>query len=106
MALTFSNRETFLVLQWLEGRPERHDFFRKLAKTLAAITTETAVPRLADAILAELESELPKLDGIAGEMLQSGLRRVAFYELALALVLETGATLGQLPEPACAARWQ
>jgi hypothetical protein len=97
MALTFSNRETFLVLQWLEGVPERHEFFRNLAKTLACITTETAVPRLADAILAELESEFPKLDGIAGEMLQSGLRRVAFYELALALVLETGAKTTFIP---------
>jgi hypothetical protein len=90
MALTFSNRETFLVLQWLESRAERYYYFTSLARRLATINSETAVPHLADAILTELESELPKLDGIAGELLQSGLRRVAFYELALALVLETG----------------
>jgi hypothetical protein len=92
MPLTYSNRETFLVLQWLEGKPERHGYFKDLARRLAGINADTAVPRLAEAILAELELELPKLDGIAAEMLQSGLRRVAFYELALALVLETGST--------------
>ena len=97
MALTFSNRETFLVLQWLESKPERHHYYASLARSLAAINSETAVPRLADAILTELESELPKLDGIAGEMLQSGLRRVAFYELALALVLDTGAKTPFVP---------
>jgi hypothetical protein len=97
MALTFSNRETFLVLQWLESRPERYRYFRDLARRLAGITAETAVPRLAGAILAELELEMPKLDGLAAEMLQSGLRRVAFYELALALVLETGATASLVP---------
>ena len=97
MALTFSNRETFLVLQWLEGKPERHHHYASLARRLAAINSETAVPHLADAILTELESELPKLDGIPGELLQSGLRRVAFYELALALVLDTGAKTAFVP---------
>jgi hypothetical protein len=97
MALTFRNRETFLVLQWLENKPGRHHHFTDLARRLADMTAETAVPRLARAILTELESELPKLDGIAAEMLQSGLRRVAFYELALALVLETGATASLVP---------
>jgi len=99
MALTFSNRETFLVLHWLESKPERRHSYASLASSLAANNSETVVTRLADAILAELESELPKLDGIAGEILQSGLRRVAFYELALAFVLYTGATTTFGPAP-------
>ena len=44
---------------------------------------DTAVRGLASAILAELETELPRLDGLAGEFLQSGLMRVQLYELAL-----------------------
>jgi hypothetical protein len=55
------------------------------------------VAHLAEAILMELELELPKLGGIAEQMLRSGLRRVAFYELALALLLETGSATSVAP---------
>ena len=42
----------------LEGKPERHDFFTNLASQLAGVDSETAVARLAEAILMELELEL------------------------------------------------
>jgi hypothetical protein len=41
MALTFSNRETFLVLQWMESEPMRRQHFTNLARRLAGINTET-----------------------------------------------------------------
>jgi hypothetical protein len=92
MALTFSNRETFLVLHWLESQPGRQRYFTDLARSLARVNTDAAVSRLAEALLVALERELPKLDGIADAMLQAALSRVAFHELALALVLQTGSS--------------
>jgi hypothetical protein len=100
MSLTFSNRETLLTLQWLESIPERRERFNALAARFAITNPDTAVPGLANAILAELETELPRLDGLAGEFLQSGLMRVQLYELALALVLDAGA---RAPVPTVAA---
>jgi hypothetical protein len=91
MALTLSNRETFLVLNWIEEDEARMERCRRLATQACKGDAARAVPRLSDAIYSELKAELPDLDGIVREMLESGLRRVNFYELAMVFVLETGA---------------
>ncbi len=89
MALTLSNRETFLALQWIEAEPGRRAHFRELATNLQKRYQEAAIPRLSDAILLELEEALPKVEGLAGELLKSGMLKVNFYEFALALILES-----------------
>src|SRR5688572_13888000 len=89
MALTLSNRETFLALNWLESEPERHEHFRHMAARLSERYREAAIPQLSDAIFSRLQDDLPKLDGFASELLNSGLSKINFYELALALILES-----------------
>jgi hypothetical protein len=90
MALTLTNRETFVVLHWLESDPARITHVRDHARRLASQDRAIAVPRLSDIIYDALARELPALDGVAAALLQAGLKRVNFYELALALLLETG----------------
>jgi hypothetical protein len=89
MALTLSNRETFLALQWLESDPQRREHFKSLAAQLSQRHHEAAIPKLSDAIYAALQEELPKLDGLAAQLLSSGTAKINFYELALALILES-----------------
>ena len=91
MALTVSNRETFAVLDWLDGDPERREYWRARARKLSSLDTATAVPSLSNMIYEELSKEIPELGGVSAELLKSGLYRVNFYELALALLLESGA---------------
>jgi hypothetical protein len=86
MSLTFSNRETFLVLQWIEDDAERLERCRALARQLAKGDASTGIPRLGDAILTLLQTEVPSLQGIARELLESGMRRVNYFELALAFI--------------------
>ncbi len=88
MALTLSNRETFLALQWLESDPQRREHFRQMASRLSQRYQEAAIPRLSDAIFSSLQEDLPKLDGLASGLLTSGLSRINFYELSLALIME------------------
>ena len=94
MALTLSNRETFLALQWLESDPARRDHFYQMAARLSQRYREAAIPQLSDAIFSSLQEELPKLDGFASELLNSGLCKINFYELALALILEAESKTG------------
>jgi hypothetical protein len=89
MALTLSNRETFLALQWLESDPDRREHFRQLASRLSQRYQEAAIPQLSDAIFSSLQDSLPKLDGFASDLLSSGLSKINFYELSLALILES-----------------
>jgi hypothetical protein len=102
MALTLSNRETFLALQWLESDPDRREHFRHLASRLSQRYREAAIPQLSDAIFSSLQEALPKLDGFASDLLNSGLSRINFYELSLALILESetttsARTIAQMP---------
>ena len=90
MALTVSNRETFTVLDWLEADPDRKAWWKQQAKRFATLDRATAIPRLSDLIYQELQKELPDGDGIGAELLKSGLLRVHFFELALALLVEIG----------------
>jgi hypothetical protein len=90
MALTISNRETFTVLDWLEADPERKAWWRQQAERLAKLDRASAIPRLSDLIYEELNKELPDGGGICGELLKSGLLRVHFFELALALLVDIG----------------
>jgi hypothetical protein len=92
MALTLSNRETFLALQWLEADPERREHFRALAARLSKRHHEAAIPQLSDAIYSALHADLPQLNGFAADLLQSGMCKINFYELALALILESEPT--------------
>ena len=94
MALTLSNRETFLALQWLESDPDRREHFLQLASRLSKRYQEAAIPQLSDAIFSRLQEDLPKLDGLASELLSSGLSKINFYELALALILEAESKTG------------
>ena len=94
MALTLSNRETFLALQWLESDPDRREHFTQLASRLSQRYREAAIPQLSDAIFTSLHEDLPKLDGLASDLLKSGLSKINFYELALALILESESKTG------------
>ena len=104
MALTLSNRETFLALQWLESDAERREHFRGRAVQLSRRYQEAAIPRLSDELLSRLEEDLPKLEGLASQLLNSGIAKINFYELSLALILECedqdqmgGRMLAQIP---------
>ena len=102
MALTLSNRETFLALQWLESDPARRQHFYEMAARLSKRYQEGAIPELSDAIFIALQQDLPKLDGLASDLMSSGLAKVNFYELALALILESesktgGRVIAQMP---------
>jgi hypothetical protein len=90
MALTVSNRETFTVLDWLESDPVRKAWWREQAERVAKLDRATAIPRLSDLIYQELHKELPDNGGVSGELLKSGLLRVHFFELAMALLLDIG----------------
>lgn len=94
MALTLTNRETFVVLHWLEADPARISHVRDHARRLSLQDRAIALPRLSDIIYDTLERELPRLEGVAAALLDAGIKRVNFYELALALLLEAGATIG------------
>lgn len=87
MALTLTNRETFEVLNWLESDRERLARFRRRAAKLAESKQETAILHLSNMLWEELRVDIPDLHGLAGAMLESGLSRVKFYELALWLLL-------------------
>jgi coproporphyrinogen III oxidase-like Fe-S oxidoreductase len=93
MALTVTNRETFEVLAWLESDPARIAHIREQARRLAREERAIALPRLSDIIYETLEQGLPGVDGVAAALLQAGLKRVNFFELALAFLIETGAEL-------------
>jgi hypothetical protein len=86
VACTLSNRETFAVMQWLEADPSRRKALRVHAKKLMHSGVEYAIPRMSDHIYAELQQELPDLQGITAALLQGGLRKVNFLEIAHALV--------------------
>ena len=60
MALTVSNRETFAVLDWLDGDPERREYWRARARKLSNLDTATAVPNLSNMIYEELSKEIPE----------------------------------------------
>jgi hypothetical protein len=83
---TFSNRETFAVMQWLEADPLRRKALRERAKKLMQSGVEYAIPRMSDYIYQELQQELPNLEGITSALLQGGLRKVNFLEIAHALL--------------------
>jgi coproporphyrinogen III oxidase-like Fe-S oxidoreductase len=93
MALTLTNRETFEVLAWLEADAARIAHVREHARRLAREERAIALPRLSDIIYDTLEQGLPSLDGVAAALMQAGLKRVNFFELALAFLIETGAEL-------------
>jgi hypothetical protein len=97
MSLTLSNRETFLALQWLESDPDRRERFRQLASRLSKRYQEAAIPHLSDAIFSSLQEDLPQLDGLASDLLSSGLSKINFYELSLALILENEPAVVQMP---------
>jgi hypothetical protein len=44
MALTLSNRETYLALQWLESDLDRREHFREMAFRLSKRHHEAAAP--------------------------------------------------------------
>ena len=88
MACTLSNRETFVVMSWLENDPERRARLRANAEKLRPGGIEHAIPRMSKIIADELDLELPELEGVAREMLRSGLMRVNFIELAVAVLTD------------------
>lgn len=90
MACTVSNRETFTVLEWMEADPVRREWWKAQAERFAKLERISAIPRLSNLIYEELYKELPDGGGIGAELLKSGLLRVHFYELALALLLDVG----------------
>ena len=94
MACTLSNRETFLVMNWLDGDPSRMSRVRAEAERLAKRGIETAIPQMSDFIYEELRTSLPQVDGLFAALLSSGLSRVNFMELAHAVLTnETSATV-------------
>jgi hypothetical protein len=51
-----------------------------------------AIPQLSDAIFSASQADLAQLNGFAADPLQSGLVKINFYELVLALILESEPT--------------
>jgi hypothetical protein len=98
MACTLSNRETFVVMCWLDEEPARLARLQSEGQRLLRKGFEAALPHLSDLIYDELRRDLPDMDGVVGALLGSGLSRVNFLELAHALLLEVSA-----PKPAAQA---
>jgi hypothetical protein len=90
MACTLSNRETFVVMCWMDEDPERLERLRTEARRLLRKGFEEALPRMSDFIYDELRRSLPPTEGVFGALLGSGLSRVNFLELAHALLLDAG----------------
>ena len=88
MACTLSNRETFLIMQWIDNNLERRARLRAYADRIRFGGIEHAIPRMARMITEELDLELPELVGLGREMLKSGLTRVNFIELAVVVLTE------------------
>ncbi len=89
--LTLSNRETFLVLHWLEDDLTRRARLRDLARELAAAGGPQALEAMTAALIEDVEAELPHLDGLPADLVRSGLHHVRFEEMALALLADEGA---------------
>jgi hypothetical protein len=90
MACTMSNRETFVVMCWMDEDPDRLERFRTEARRLLRKGLEEALPRMSDFIYDELRRALPATEGVFGALLGSGLSRVNFLELAHALLTDAG----------------
>jgi hypothetical protein len=88
MACTLSNRETFVVMCWLDEDPDRMARLRDESHRLLRKGFEEALPRMSDYIYDELRRTLPPADGLVGALLGSGLSRVNFLELAHAMLME------------------
>ena len=88
MACTLSNRETFVVMCWLDEEPERLTRLQEAAQRLLRRGFEEALPRMSDMIYDELHHNMPSVEGVVGALLGSGRRRVNFLELAHALLSE------------------
>ena len=91
MACTLSNRETFVVMCWLDEEPERLARLQGEARRLLRRGFDEALPRMSDFIFEELHRTLPSVEGVVGVLLSSGLSRVHFLELAHAVLTEVGA---------------
>ena len=97
MACTFSTRETFAVMQWIEADPQRRGRLQERRRQLLKSGIERAIPRMSDAIYSELQQELPKCEGLIAELLKGGLRRVNFLELAHALLQQEEFLKSEMP---------
>jgi hypothetical protein len=86
VALTLTNRETFLVLDWLDSDPARRARLCQRAAELTPSGGSVHISRLSELVYQEIRAELPELRGLAALILDCGLRRVNCYELALALL--------------------
>ena len=98
MACTLSNRETFVVMCWLDEEPGRLARLQGEGQRLLRKGFEAALPHLSDLIYDELRRDLPDVDGVVGALLGSGLSRVNFLELAHAILSEVST-----PKPAAQA---
>jgi hypothetical protein len=88
MACTLSNRETFVVMCWMDEEPERLARIRTEAERLLRRGVPEALPRMSDFIYEELRRALPPGEGVFAALLGSGLSRVNFLELAHAILSE------------------
>ena len=89
MALTLSNRETFLVLDWIETDPQRVLTYRELARQFSEEDPSKAVEQLSAIIRADVHAAVRQLSKLTRGLAESGLRRVNFFELARAFILLT-----------------
>jgi len=87
-------------MQWLEADPLRRLTLREQAQRLMRIGIEHAIPRMSNYIFEDLQQELPDLQGIAAELLQGGLRKVNFFELAHAVLMGEDEFLAPTTPPA------
>ena len=97
MACTLSNRETFLIMSWLDSDPDRLARLQEEARRLLRRGFEEALPRMSDFIYDELRENLPKVDGVFAALLASGLSRVNFMELAHAMLSMAQTTAQKRP---------
>ena len=69
MACTLSNRETFVVMCWLDEEPARLARLQSEGQRLLRKGFEAALPHLSDLIYDELRRDLPDMDGVVGALL-------------------------------------
>ncbi len=82
------NRETALVLAWLEEDAGRWARIAACAARGGGMAPDAAVDELTELMRGEVETQLPRLQGIAAELLGRALWRVDFDMLAVELLRE------------------
>ena len=89
MIVDFTSAETTTVINWIESNEERRRYWLALAASALVRNERTAaIPKISAALYEAVVETLPRVEGLAGDLIPRLLLRVNFYEIAAALLAE------------------